>query len=148
MTLAGLEPAIPGSVDRCLIHWATKPDAWICRNMYVLRSVVPHLRCLAYAPGLMCVWVGVWLGLVVAWSAAWLRVWPRWGACGVVRGWLLRVHVGAWLGWVLLCVCCVVCSVLHLRFVVRDAVLVLCCVCCVACPVLRAVCAVVRFWAG
>ena len=27
MTPAGLEPAIPGSVDRCLIHWAT--GAWV-----------------------------------------------------------------------------------------------------------------------
>ena len=26
MTPAGLEPAIPGSVGRCLIHWATGPD--------------------------------------------------------------------------------------------------------------------------
>ena len=26
MTPAGLEPAIPGSVVRCLIHWATGPD--------------------------------------------------------------------------------------------------------------------------
>ena len=26
MTLAGLEPAIPGSVGRCLIHWATRPS--------------------------------------------------------------------------------------------------------------------------
>ena len=25
MTPAGLEPAIPGSVGRCLIHWATGP---------------------------------------------------------------------------------------------------------------------------
>ena len=25
MTLAGLEPAVPGSVGRCLIHWATGP---------------------------------------------------------------------------------------------------------------------------
>ena len=25
MTTAGLEPAIPGSVGRCLIHWATGP---------------------------------------------------------------------------------------------------------------------------
>ena len=33
MTPAGLEPAIPGSVGRCLIHWATGPDApcSICR---------------------------------------------------------------------------------------------------------------------
>ncbi len=27
MTPAGLEPAIPGSVGRCLIHWATGPDS-------------------------------------------------------------------------------------------------------------------------
>jgi hypothetical protein len=26
MTLPGLEPGISGSVDRCLIHWATGPD--------------------------------------------------------------------------------------------------------------------------
>ena len=34
MTPAGLEPAIPGSVGRCLIHWATGPDdqASICCN--------------------------------------------------------------------------------------------------------------------
>ena len=25
MTLVGLEPTIPGSVGRCLIHWATGP---------------------------------------------------------------------------------------------------------------------------
>jgi hypothetical protein len=25
MTPPGLEPAIPGSVGRCLIHWATEP---------------------------------------------------------------------------------------------------------------------------
>jgi hypothetical protein len=34
MTPAGLEPAIPGSVGRCLIHWATGP----------IRSVAPRLR--------------------------------------------------------------------------------------------------------
>ena len=27
MTPAGLEPATPGSVGRCLIHWATGPYA-------------------------------------------------------------------------------------------------------------------------
>ena len=26
-TPAGLEPAIPGSVGRCLIHWANRPTA-------------------------------------------------------------------------------------------------------------------------
>jgi hypothetical protein len=30
MTPAGLEPAIPGSVGRCLIHWATGPLACDC----------------------------------------------------------------------------------------------------------------------
>ena len=29
MTPAGLEPAIPGSVGRCLIHWATGPLALV-----------------------------------------------------------------------------------------------------------------------
>ncbi len=28
MTPAGLEPAIPGSVGRCLIHWATGPPLY------------------------------------------------------------------------------------------------------------------------
>ena len=32
MTPAGLEPAIPGSVGRCLIHWATGPR---CSRMHV-----------------------------------------------------------------------------------------------------------------
>ena len=29
VTPAGLEPAIPGSVGRCLIHWATGPIVYI-----------------------------------------------------------------------------------------------------------------------
>jgi hypothetical protein len=33
MTPAGLEPAIPGSVGRCLIHWATGPLA-ICKGYW------------------------------------------------------------------------------------------------------------------
>ena len=32
MTPAGLEPAIPGSVGRCLIHWATGPDVRCLRG--------------------------------------------------------------------------------------------------------------------
>ena len=32
MTPAGLEPAIPGSVGRCLIHWATGPVAQVLRG--------------------------------------------------------------------------------------------------------------------
>ena len=39
MTPAGLEPAIPGSVDRCLIHWATGP--WVCKS----RSINPSFQC-------------------------------------------------------------------------------------------------------
>ena len=31
MTPAGLEPAIPGSVGRCLIHWATGPAKLFCQ---------------------------------------------------------------------------------------------------------------------
>ena len=32
MTPAGLEPAIPGSVSRCLIHWATGPTNYVCEQ--------------------------------------------------------------------------------------------------------------------
>ena len=35
MTPAGLEPAIPGSVGRCLIHWATGPDG--SRQLFAVR---------------------------------------------------------------------------------------------------------------
>ena len=34
VTPAGLEPAIPGSVGRCLIHWATGPSASDGSNTY------------------------------------------------------------------------------------------------------------------
>ena len=34
MTPAGLERAIPGSVGRCLIHWATAPDIKCMRNSH------------------------------------------------------------------------------------------------------------------
>ena len=37
MTPAGLEPAIPGSVGRCLIHWATGPDA---KSLPVVQSAM------------------------------------------------------------------------------------------------------------
>jgi len=38
MTPAGLEPAIPGSVGRCLIHWATGPDAFrLCACICMLQ---------------------------------------------------------------------------------------------------------------
>ena len=62
MTLVGLEPTISGSVDRCLIHWATGPpmgalciacfeekiemleralacvDAWVCALRWITLS--------------------------------------------------------------------------------------------------------------
>ena len=39
MTPAGLEPAIPGSVGRCLIHWATGPSvSWATSQMYNKRK--------------------------------------------------------------------------------------------------------------
>ena len=43
MTPAGLEPAIPGSVGRCLIHWATGPDAVKAFKAFRFR-VVPSGR--------------------------------------------------------------------------------------------------------
>ena len=39
MTPAGLEPAIPGSVGRCLIHWATGPLA-----LRIRRDLFPNAR--------------------------------------------------------------------------------------------------------
>ena len=33
MTPAGLEPAIPGSVGHCLIHWATGPMNFVKQQM-------------------------------------------------------------------------------------------------------------------
>ena len=41
MTSAGLEPAIPGSVCRCLIHWATRP-VHACRT--AVTGVESHRR--------------------------------------------------------------------------------------------------------
>ena len=40
MTSAGLEPAIPGSVGRCLIHWATRPVV----DLRARRLNSPHPR--------------------------------------------------------------------------------------------------------
>ena len=37
MTPAGLEPAIPGSVGRCLIHWATRPSVRYARCVLILQ---------------------------------------------------------------------------------------------------------------
>ena len=45
MTPAGLEPAIPGSVGRCLIHWATGPtgNAGGCVNYSHAIDLPQHL---------------------------------------------------------------------------------------------------------
>ena len=40
MIPAGLEPAIPGSVGRCLIHWATGPDACTVHAMLRIRCKI------------------------------------------------------------------------------------------------------------
>ena len=45
MTPAGLEPAIPGSVDRCFFHWATGP--WVCKS----RSIISSFQCKRLGPG-------------------------------------------------------------------------------------------------
>ena len=37
MTPAGLEPAIPGSVGRCLIHWATGPMSKLSQKLSPIR---------------------------------------------------------------------------------------------------------------
>ena len=41
MTPAGLEPAIPGSVGRCLIHWATGPCDLISQIPKLFRELPP-----------------------------------------------------------------------------------------------------------
>ena len=35
MTLVGLEPTISGSVDRCLIHWATGPNKGFTQSSWI-----------------------------------------------------------------------------------------------------------------
>ena len=45
MTLVGLEPTISGSVDRCLIHWATGPDG-------VQQSPAYHNEMLTHSEGM------------------------------------------------------------------------------------------------
>ena len=46
MTPAGLEPAIPGSVGRCLIHWATGPstNTNVIANKRKHQMKQPHQR--------------------------------------------------------------------------------------------------------
>ncbi len=56
MTLAGLEPAIPGSVGRCLIHWATGQSAGGLKppraGCWALEA--HHWRDLKFDPGRLC----------------------------------------------------------------------------------------------
>ena len=43
MTLVGLEPTISGSVDRCLIHWATGPSHekhLLCLQLYFKLAII------------------------------------------------------------------------------------------------------------
>ena len=40
MTPAGLDPAIPGSVGRCLIHWATGPVAYLYLPLVMLTFLI------------------------------------------------------------------------------------------------------------
>ena len=54
MTPAGLEPAIPGSVGRCLIHWATVPvdipsSLAVCHRMPVTPFRAAFAYCLRLA---------------------------------------------------------------------------------------------------
>ena len=47
MTSAGLEAAIPGSVGRCLIHWATRPsDPWLEAGTCTIDSAPAQLHLL------------------------------------------------------------------------------------------------------
>ena len=48
MTPAGLEPAIPGSVGRCLIHWATGPLATsLIQLLYIKPRGLPNRQRMA-----------------------------------------------------------------------------------------------------
>jgi hypothetical protein len=53
MTPAGLEPAIPGSVGRCLIHWATGP-LLICKAHWCVASACVFAVCM-FVPWSGCV---------------------------------------------------------------------------------------------
>jgi hypothetical protein len=54
MTPAGLEPAIPGSVGRCLIHWATGPLV-ICNADRCVASACVLAVCIVVVRSLRCV---------------------------------------------------------------------------------------------
>ena len=47
MTPVGLEPAIPGSVGRCLIHWATGPSMDFLTKLHFTRLMADHFKLLS-----------------------------------------------------------------------------------------------------
>ena len=51
MNPAGLEPAIPGSVGRCLIHWATGPLANVYTTGFSATSVATRRLRVAHLVG-------------------------------------------------------------------------------------------------
>ena len=92
MTLAGLQPAIPGSVGRCLIHWATGPLVRFdsgppqMQNKEIQSPVMSALRrspcpCAGHAgraPRLAARWgEGEWGGSARCPCGVPLAAWPR-----------------------------------------------------------------------
>jgi hypothetical protein len=61
MNPAGLEPAIPGSVGRCLIHWATGPLVNVCTAGCSAARVATMRFMISFCAG-----VGVGFGFCVA----------------------------------------------------------------------------------
>ena len=57
MNPAGLEPAIPGSVDRCLIHWATGP---YLKSQMLNTILIAWLRMKNLSPWHPCHWLEYW----------------------------------------------------------------------------------------
>ncbi len=131
MTLAGLEPAIPGSVGRCLIHWATKPDDLhsVCGHCWPFAVCGPAERPVG-AVLLGGAWPALTLGRPAAsvCGLAWLglclsllgrgpcvgRVLGSWPGCvlpclgvSILACVCVRLGFGACLGvvWVCVCVC-------------------------------------------
>ena len=68
MTPAGLEPAIPGSVGRCLIHWATGPDACTVHAMLNVKCKILW--------GYLGVTLG-WVTLGQPWGYSGVTLWGR-----------------------------------------------------------------------
>ena len=47
VTPVGLEPTIPGSVGRCLIHWATGPSMDFLTKLHSTRLMADHFKLLS-----------------------------------------------------------------------------------------------------